>query len=73
MDAMRRGDKKSNLAYNKVRDILAKAPAVDIGSVVRCCECRKRYTSECPICAADSGFCTQDYGHCHYGAREMEG
>ena len=28
MDAMRRGDKKSNLAYIKVRDILIATPAV---------------------------------------------
>lgn len=59
MDAMVKGDKKSNIAYNKIRKILSEAPAADAAPVIRCknCACFMEYTEEYKSVEGADGDC----------------
>ena len=58
-----------------VRDILSDAPTIDAVPVVRCCECRHRYTMncsmyyECSQCGGQWDWTTDD-GFCDRGERK---
>ena len=60
-----------------VRDILSDAPTIDAVPVVRCCECRHRYTMncsmyyECSQCGGKLDWTTDD-GFCDRGQRKIE-
>ena len=60
-----------------VRDILSDAPTIDAVPVVRCRECRYRYTMncsmyyECSQCGGQWDWTTDD-GFCDRGRRKME-
>ena len=60
-----------------VRDILADAPTIDAVPVVRCRECRYRYTMNCSMyyeCSQCGGQLdwTTDNGFCDRGQRKIE-
>ena len=58
------------IAKNALRERIAREE--NKNQIILCCECQKRYTAEFPILVANSGFYTEDYGHCHYGVRDSE-
>ena len=88
MDAMRKGDKKSNLAYIKVRDILTAAPAVDAAPVVHghwvatkvcvvdtifaCSKCSREVVAVNTYTSTPTEHISKIYPYCHCGAK-MDG
>lgn len=60
-------------AFEMLIDKIANAPTIDAVPVVRCKDCKIRYTDRCGMFDVDSeGEWTDDNGFCQYGERKEE-
>lgn len=68
---------ESGYSHETVESIIAGLPAADVAPVVRCRDCRKRYTMncfmyyECLQCGGQWDWTTDD-GYCESGERKNE-
>ena len=56
-------------AHNKIQSLIAGAPTVDAVPVVRCRECAKRGTGECPMERDFPWVSSDSDGFCSFGER----
>ncbi|MBQ1573681.1 MAG: hypothetical protein IIZ78_21360 [Clostridiales bacterium] len=59
---------KNDISYNAFCNLVKRQPSVDAVPVVRCRDCKIRYTVRCGMFDDDSeGEWTDDNGFCQYG------
>lgn len=65
-----------NIKVQQAKTFLGFSPTADVVEVVRCRDCKLRYTEVCPMMAWDCGELmgeTEDNDYCSYGERSENG